>query len=106
MPSVHLGNVAVREVIGADPDGAPIHRRYTGTSTTTIDLPLDEDGWTHDERVAAVAHEDGHWRAHSAAPAAWVECPDDPELEALFAEHFGCPVGRPAGWVDRIEVIA
>lgn len=104
MPIVQLGNVAVREVIGADDDGAPIHRRYSGQSTTEISLPADEEGWTHDERVRTVAHEDGHWRAHSSKPPAWVES-DDPELEAAFAEHFGCPVGRPAGWFDQIEVI-
>jgi hypothetical protein len=102
MPTVQLGNVAVREVIGADPDGTPIHRRYRGQSTTTITLPQDEEGWTHDERVRTVAHEDGHWRAHSSQPPAWVES-DDPDLASAFAEHWGCPVGRPSGWVDQIE---
>lgn len=104
MPVVQLGNVAVREVIGADDDGTPIHRRYTGQSTTTITLPQDEEGWTHEERVRTVVHEDGHWRAHSSRPPAWVECSDDPDLESAFAEHWECPVGRPAGWVDSIEV--
>lgn len=105
MPLVRLGNIAVREVIGADDDGTPIHRRYRGQHTTEITLPPDEEGWTHDERHRQVVHEDGHWRLHSSKPAAWVECPEDPDLEDAFAEHFGCPIGRPAGWVDRIEPI-
>lgn len=106
MPVVRLGNVAVREVIGADPDGTPIHRRYSGQSTCTVLLPADEENWTHDERVRTVVHEDGHWRAVSAAPPAWVECPDDPDLEAVFAAHWGCPVGRPDGWVDQVSAVA
>ena len=104
MPVVRLGNVAVREVIGADPDGAPIHRRYSGQSVCTMTLPNDDDQWTHDERVRTVVHADGHWAAHSAAPPAWVES-DDEELQATLAEHWGCPVGEPAGWVNHIEVI-
>lgn len=103
MPLVRLGNTAVREVIGADPDGTPIHRRYSGQATCTITLPDDDNGWTHDERVRTVTHTDGHWTAHSSQPPAWVECPEDPDLETVLAEHFGCPVGRPASWTDRIE---
>jgi hypothetical protein len=102
MPVARLGNVAVREVIGADDDGTPIHRRYRGQSTTEIQLPGDEEAWTHDERVRTVAHDDGHWRAHSSKPPAWVES-DDPVLAAALAAEFGCPIGRPAGWVDHIE---
>ena len=101
----HLGNVAVREVVGADDDGAPIHRRYRGQSTCEIQFRGDDEGWTHDERVENVVHDDGFWRAHSSKPAAWVECPGDPELERALASHFGCPIGRPAGWVDNIEPI-
>jgi len=104
MPVVRLGNVAVREVIGADPDGAPIHRRYSGQSVCTMTLPNDDDQWTHDERVRTVVHADGHWAAHSSAPPAWVES-DDEELQATLAEHWGCPVGEPAGWVNHLEVI-
>jgi hypothetical protein len=103
MPLVRLGNVAVREVVGADPDGTPIHRRYTGQSTCIITLPEDDDGWTHEERVRTVTHTDGHWAAHSSAPPAWVES-DDADLAETFAEHFGCPIGRPTDWIDRIEV--
>ena len=107
MPTVQLGNVAVREVVGADPDGTPIHRRYSGQSTTTINLPGDDERWTHDERLRAVVHDGaddglaGHWPSHSSKPPAWVEC-DDPDLEQAIAAHFGCPIGRPAGWVDYI----
>ena len=104
MPVIRLGNTAVREVVGADADGTPIHRRYSGQSTCVITLPADDDGWTHDERVRTVAHTDGHWTAHSSAPPAWVES-DDPDLEAALADHFGCPVGQPADWTDRIEAI-
>lgn len=105
MPVVRLGNVAVREVIGADPDGTPIHRRYSGQSTCTMTLPNDDDQWTHDERVRTIVHADGHWAAHSSRPPAWVES-DDEELQTYLAEHWGCPVGRPDGWVDQLEVIA
>lgn len=35
MATAWLGNTAVREVVGADPDGTPIHRRYTGQATCT-----------------------------------------------------------------------
>ena len=108
MPVARLGNVAVREVIGADHDGTPIHRRWRGQSTTTIQLPTDEENWTHDERVRTVTHDGdgdglaGHWPSHSSRPPAWVEC-DDPDLEQAIAAHWGIPVGRPAGWVDHIE---
>jgi hypothetical protein len=104
MPEVRLGNVAVREVIGADHDGAPIHRRHSGQSTTVIHLPSDEENWTHDERVRTVVHDDGHWRAHSSKPPAWVES-DDPQLQAELAAHFGCPIGRPSGWTDQITEV-
>lgn len=104
MPIVQLGNVAVREVIGADSDGTPIHRRYRGQSTTTINLPADEEGWTDAERIRTVLHDDGHWRAHSSQPPAWVES-DDELLQNAIAAQWGCPVGRPSGWSDQIEVI-
>lgn len=104
MPFVRLGNVGVREVIGADDDGTPIHRRYTGQETTVMGFPTDEDGWTHDERVRTVVHADGHWSAHSSKSPAWIES-DDPDLQAAMAEHWACPVGEPAGWTNHIEAI-
>jgi hypothetical protein len=105
MPVVHLGNVAVREVIGADHDGAPIHRRHRGQSTVDMVLPSDEERWTHDERVRTATHPDGHWSQLSSQPPAWVACDEDPALEAALAEHWGCPQGRPDGWFDHLEEI-
>jgi hypothetical protein len=104
MPVARLGNVGVREVIGADPDGTPIHRRYTGQHTTVMQLPPDEEGWTHDERVRQAVHADGHWAKHSSRPPAWLEC-DDPDLQTALAEHWGCPVGEPTGWINHVEAV-
>jgi hypothetical protein len=56
------------------PEGQP-----TGETFTTI---------VHPARGIAAVHSDK-------APT-WVSCPDKPALEALLAEHFGCPVGKPA----------
>lgn len=102
MPQVRLGNVGVREVIGADPDGTPIYRRYDGQSTSVISLPSDDAGWSHSDRMRTITHDDGHWRALSSATPVWVES-DDPALQRALAAYWDIPAGRPAGWTDQIE---
>lgn len=99
MTIVYLGNTAVREVIGADDDGAPIHRRYSGQSTviSTVD-----DSYTDEEKLRTFVHDDGHWSRHSSRPPAWVES-DDPVLADGLAANYGCPIGRPTDWVNKVE---
>lgn len=87
MPRVLLGN----------PSALDAGRPLPGHQITTVDLP---DSYTDAEKLRTLFHLDattaGVWPSHSAAPApSWVECPDDPELEAAISEQTGCPIGRP-----------
>jgi hypothetical protein len=100
MAIVWLGNTAVREVVGADEDGAPIHRRYSGQAACTVTI---DDSYTLDEAVRTIVHADGHWPRHSSKAAAWVES-DNEELAKALADHFGCPVGRPSDWKDEVTL--
>lgn len=68
----------------------------------TVACPLPEDLREAVQTIVADstqgAQTDGVWRSHSADPApAWVES-DWPELAQALANHYGCPVGQPAGW--------
>lgn len=50
----------------------------------------DDDG--HHDQFRNITHTDGLWAQMSAAPAAWVSCPELPRLEIALAAHFDCPV--------------
>jgi hypothetical protein len=41
------------------------------------------------------------WSKHAEARSkpTWVES-DEPLLAQMLAKHYGCPIGRPAGWVE------
>jgi hypothetical protein len=67
-------------------------RVIDGPQVTTVTF-MDEDDI--DTRMRTLTHPDGLWPSMSAAPAAWVECDDDPQLAEAVAEHFGCPIGQP-----------
>jgi hypothetical protein len=69
------------------------------TAITQIDVP---EGKPVQENLRTISYDDGHggnsglWLSHSWKKApAWVHCPDDPELEAAIAEHYGIPRGTP-----------
>lgn len=82
---VKLGNSAAIDKV----------KHLPGKRITTVVIQ-DED--TLPQRVRTITHVDGIWPQHSPEPAAWVECPEDEELQATLAEHFGCPIGRPDDW--------
>lgn len=90
MPVVYLGNPAPLDRGQPMPD--------QGERVTTVTIP---DSRPTDAAVRDIAHNDGSpnaglWASHSAAQApTWVQCPDDPALEAALAARFGCPAGRP-----------
>ncbi len=54
------------------------------------------------DQFLAITHSGGVWAKHSAAHPSWVWS-DKPELEALLASHYGCPIGEPEGDVDVAE---
>lgn len=88
MPTVRLGNTAALDQ----------GRLMDGLRVTTFNIVDDDDTST---RLRTIAHADGLWPQLSMRPAAWVEA-DDPELQAVLAEHFGCPVGKPddGDWIE------
>lgn len=85
MPVIRLGNKAALD------RGQVIE----GNQITTVSV-YDED--TLEARMRTLTHDDGLWPRMSSAPAAWVECPDDSDLESALASHFSCPIGEPNNW--------
>lgn len=94
MPTVLLGNTSVTVPVGeaqATVNGAAPaveDLSHLGQQITTVSPP---SSLSVGEQVSAVADV---WRAHSAAPPAWVEG-DEVTLVEAVAQHFGCPVGCP-----------
>ena len=90
MPNVYLGNPF--PIFNGRPVADP-------TAITRVSVP---DCKSLADAVRDIAHDNGDtnnglWLSHSAAAApSWVECDENPELEAALAQRFGCPIGRPA----------
>ena len=79
--NVDLGNPSCKGL-----DGAPTVTRFT--------IP---DGTKAPEAARIITDHNGGWANHSTADApTWVES-DDPLLQALLADHYGIPAGRPDG---------
>lgn len=87
MPLIRLGNSSAVD------RGQPL----PGNRVTTVQVRDEDDTET---RVRTITHADGLWPRMSMAPAAWVECPGDSELESALSEFFNCPVGEPADWSE------
>lgn len=89
MPRVVLGNPY------------PIFNGHPVEDLTAITMVSVPDCKSIGDAVRDIAHDDGSanaglWASHSAkSKPSWVECPDNPELEAAIAARFGCPAGRP-----------
>jgi hypothetical protein len=77
-------------------NGRPVEDQ---TAMTVVSIP---DCKSIEDAVRDIAHDDGSpngglWLSHSAlSKPSWVECADNPELEAAIAARFGCPAGRPS----------
>lgn len=103
-----LGNTQVIEVLVIeDPqthepiDEQRVSRSDLGNQVTYVEFPDDLDGQTDEQLV----HLRALWSAHSDAPPAWIESPDDSMLATVAAAVFStpdapCPVGRPDGWQE------
>ena len=64
-------------------------------SVTLAILPGNDSA---DEQFGNITNADGIWGRHSKDPApAWVEA-SNPEFAARLADHYSCPIGRPADW--------
>lgn len=87
MATVYMGNPF--PIFNGRPTADP-------TAVTRIVIP---DSRSLDEALRDVVHEDTHhyglWVEHSAGNPSWVES-DHAELAEAIANHYGCPVGRPA----------
>jgi len=95
---VLLGNETAQHAVGRDDNDAVIHEPLDGNRITAVHIP---DDYTLAEAFQCVTAPDGVW-AHHGQPdtkPVWVES-DSVGLAALLAEHFGCEVGRPDGWVE------
>lgn len=83
MATVYLGNPTpvFNGIPSDDPD-----------AITKVSIP---DGRSLSSALRDIVHSDGLWQIHSAGNPTWVES-DTPELAEAIAQHFGCPIGRPA----------
>ncbi len=61
--------------------------------------PSGVKGFPAHEALAAVIHPIGAWRETGIGDPTWVRS-SHPALEALLAEHYGCPAGYPADLED------
>ena len=91
MTTVWLGNRKAVQVTKKD-DGAEARKSLRGKRCTTVTPP---DDAKLSEIFTAITAPGGVWGAHSDAPApAWVAS-TNPQLAALLADHYGCPVREP-----------
>lgn len=93
MAIIHLGNPQAVHRDSREP--------LEGHQITEINLP---DGvYSLREAVRTITHRDGVWPAHSDADRpTWVHC-SDPELEAALVDYWGCRVGGPDDYLDRLD---
>lgn len=97
-----LGNTAPIERVLTDSDtGAHEDRPLTGPRTTFYGPPGE---WGLLEKLQSLVGGNGAWEWHSTEPPAWVDG-DEPVLVAAVAEHYGCPTGRPEGWLDTPDEV-
>jgi hypothetical protein len=77
------------------------HRPAPGHRVTHVGAPL---GSRIDLVFREIVAPGGIWDNHAAkgSKAVWVES-DDPALAKMLADYFGCPIGRPADWVETRE---
>lgn len=99
MPIVAFGNESVVERVKKDaskddsPDNVQVvGRQDLGNRVTTMAL-------NEPSLAANVAHVERFWGGESDEPPAWVESDSD-ALEAVLADHYGCPRGRPKSWKE------
>ncbi|HEX7276039.1 MAG TPA: hypothetical protein VF244_01570 [Acidimicrobiales bacterium] len=88
---VKLGNAAPHEYVRDPKTDELTQRALDNPSVTTVDLP----GHTVIDALRAITAQGGVWGAHSSEKPSWVWS-DDPNLQALLADHFGCPSGMPS----------
>ena len=91
MTQVKLGNPAPHEGV-TDPktDKTTLVPLAGGASVTTVEAP----GKSALQVVNDIIARGGVWENHGAEPPSWVSS-DDPLVEQLLAEHFGCQRGAP-----------
>lgn len=91
MTTVWLGNRKAVQVT-RDDSGAETRKALRGKRCTTVHPP---DSHRLSEVFTAITAAGGVWAAHSDADApAWVAS-TNPQLAALLADHYGCPVREP-----------
>ena|SRR5437660_418703 len=97
MPDVALGNVSVIAMIGDPETGLRTKHRYTNIeqSTCNMHIPPDRDLFQSLRDVVNL------WQDQSDEPPAWLEVPDDTEMEAVLRKHFGCGA-RPDDWENIV----
>ena len=95
---VEVGDRPGAELLRARLEGVTRKRDLAGPSVVTVNFP---DGMPLMECANTVTLPQGVWDSHSPGAFAdsgsplWVGS-DSPALQALLAEHYGCPAGAPA----------
>lgn len=87
---VRLGNAAPHQGVRDPKTDAVKFETLDGPSVTTVDLP----GFSALQAAQAITSRGGVWENHSPEPPSWVSS-DDPVVEQLLAEHYGCRAGEP-----------
>lgn len=71
-----------------------MYRETGGYGVTTANIP---DSVNLGNAFKTITDPGGVYAAHSDEAPAWVESDSD-GLAMLLSEHYGCPIGEPAGW--------
>lgn len=108
---VEMGNVA-----GRTPDGAPSVFRMTGLDDLTFEDGGDVNNFmrhllTHVGSITKLPDHEAfvsvvrNWDEHSDVPPTWVTS-DNPEMERVLSEFYGCPIGKPADVEDTHHTLS
>lgn len=93
---VELGNPSAKEGRRDPTTDEVAFSPLEGERVTYVTMP---PSYSLLESVTAITHPSGIWAHHADAPPSWVWS-DNEALQALLAESFGCPVGRPEDLED------